>query len=304
MPPTDDSEALYPPFLAAPPEPLSLPAYFLAFVRNPLGATPAIIYRDTIFQYRGRLTYVTDPQLVKRILLDEFNDFPKTIVERYVFTRLLGKGILTSHGAEWRWQRQAAAPLFRHAEIERYAPVMTEAAERAIAAWRRLPAGGERLVDQDTTRAAFSVIAETMLHSNDPAVTAALERANRDYMLPLSWPGVYGVLGLPEWLPYPAQIRAPRRRARHARPPSEISCASGARNPTLAVDLMTRLLTRQRPRTAARPMARRADRRQSADVPAGRSRDVGQVAGLDALSRRAVPAMGGAHARARSRGCR
>ena len=78
---------------------------------------PAIVYREPIFQYRGRLTYVTDPQLVKRILLDELNDFPKTIVERYVFTRLLGKGILTSHGAEWRWQRQAAAPLFRHAEI-------------------------------------------------------------------------------------------------------------------------------------------------------------------------------------------
>ena len=203
MPPTDDSEPLYPPFLAPPPEPLSLPGYFSAFVRNPLGATPAVVYREPIFQYRGRITYVTDPPLIKRILLDKFSDFPKTIIERYVFTRLLGKGILTSHGAEWRWQRQAAAPLFRHAEIQRYAPMMTEAAERVVTEWRRLPPGTLRLVDQDTTRAAFSVITETMLHSSDPAVTAALERANRDYLLPLSWPGVYGVLGLPEWLPYP-----------------------------------------------------------------------------------------------------
>ncbi len=248
MPPTDNSEALYPPFLAAPPEPLSLPAYFVNFVRNPLGAMPAIVYREPIFQYRGRLTYVTDPQLVKRILLDEFSDFPKTIIERYVFTRLLGKGILTAHGAEWRWQRQAAAPLFRHAEIQRYAPTMTEAAERAIANWRRLPPGAVRLVDQDTTRAAFSVIAETMLHSNDPAVTAALERANRDYLLPLSWPGVYGVLGLPEWLPYPR--RAARRAAERDMRQSVGSLVKERRAQSDArTDLMTRLLAAKDPET-------------------------------------------------------
>jgi cytochrome P450 len=246
MPPTDDSEPLYPPFLAAPPEPLSLPAYFVNFVRNPLGAMPAVVYREPIFQYRGRLTYVTDPQLVKRILLDEFNDFPKTIIERYVFTKLLGKGILTAHGAEWRWQRQAAAPLFRHAEIQRYAPIMTDAAERAIADWRRLPPGSQRLVDQDTTRAAFSVIAETMLHSNDPAVTAALERANRDYMLPLSWPGVYGVLGLPEWLPYPR--RAARRAAERDMRASVGNLVRERRAQSdVRVDLMTRLLTAKDP---------------------------------------------------------
>lgn len=244
----EDSEPLYPPFLAPPPEPLSLPGYFLAFVRNPLGATPAVVYREPIFQYRGRITYVTDPPLIKRILLDEFSDFPKTIVERYVFTRLLGKGILTAHGAEWRWQRQAAAPLFRHAEIQRYAPVMTEAAERVVTEWRRLPPGTLRLVDQDTTRAAFSVITETMLHSNDPAVTAALERANRDYLLPLSWPGVYGVLGLPEWLPYPrrgARSDAERdMRASVGNLVSERRAQADSR-----IDLMTRLLTAKDPET-------------------------------------------------------
>jgi cytochrome P450 len=243
-----EAEALYPPFLEPPPEPLSLPGYFLNFVRNPLGAMPAVVYREPIFQYRGRLTYVTDPPLIKRILLDEFADFPKTIVERYVFTALLGKGILTAHGAEWRWQRQAAAPLFRHAEIQHYAPIMTQAAERAIADWRQLADGSQRLVDQDTTRAAFSVIAETMLHSNDPAVTAALERANRDYLLPLSWPGVYGVLGLPEWLPYPR--RAARRAAERDMRESVGSLVKERRAQSDArTDLMTRLLAAKDPET-------------------------------------------------------
>jgi len=241
-------ELLYPPFLKPPAEPLSLPAYFLAFVRNPLGATPAIVYREPIFQYRGRLTYVTDPPLIKRILLDEFSEFPKTIVERYVFKRLLGKGILTAHGADWRWQRQATAPLFRPTEVRHYAPIMTAAAERTIAAWSLLPVGTRRLVDQDTTRAAFTVIAETMLHSQDAGVTAALERANRDYLLPLSWPGVYGVLGLPGWLPYPRKT-ARRNAERHMRSAVGNLVRQRRAGDDARVDLLTRLLNAKDPET-------------------------------------------------------
>lgn len=239
---------LYPPFLEPPQKPLGLLAYFLTFVRNPLGATPAVIYREPIFQYRGRITYVADPALIKRILLDDFSEFPKTIVERYVFTKLLGKGILTSHGAEWRWQRQAAAPLFRPTEIQRYAPIMTATAERVIEDWRRLPAGMQRLVDQDTTRAAFNVIAESMLHSNDPAVTAALECANRDYLLPLSWPGVYGVLGLPQWLPYPRKS-ARSNAEEHMRQAVGKLVRERRKWADTRVDLMTQLLDAKDPET-------------------------------------------------------
>ncbi len=252
MPPMDQSTgnaaAIYPPFLEPPVEPLSLPGYFLAFVRNPLGATPAIIYREWTYQYRGRITYVADPAIIKRVLLEDFSSFPKTIIERYVFSKLLGKGILTSHGAEWRWQRQAAAPLFRPAEIQRYAPIMTAAAEHAIASWRQLPPASRRDVARDTTSAAFSVIADTMLHSRDPAVTAALERAHRDYLLPLSWPGVYGALGLPGWLPFPR--KAARRRAEIDMRQSVGNLVRERRSGSdTRDDLMTRLLSAKDPET-------------------------------------------------------
>ena len=63
MPPTDNSEPLYPPFLAPPPEPLSLPGYFVASCAIRSAPLPAVVYREPIFQYRGRITYVTDPPL-------------------------------------------------------------------------------------------------------------------------------------------------------------------------------------------------------------------------------------------------
>ena len=252
MPQAEESvrkgERIYPPFLTPPAEPLSLPGYFLAFVRNPLGATPAIIYREWTYTYRNRITYVADPARIKRILLDDFTEFPKTIIERYVLSKLLGKGILTAHGPEWRWQRQAAAPLFRPAEIQRYAPVMTAAAEAAIEDWRQLPPGEVRYVDRDTTRATFGVIADTMLHSRDPAVTEALERAHRDYLLPLSWPGVYGALGLPGWLPFPR--KSARRRAETDMRQSVGNLVRRRRaGADDRDDLMTRLLNAKDPET-------------------------------------------------------
>jgi cytochrome P450 len=239
-------EPLYPPFPSPPPQPLGPLSYFLNFVRNPLSVMPAVVYREPIFQYRGRITYVTDPPLIKRILLDEFADFPKTPVERYVFSGLLGSGLLTTHGSEWRWQRQAAAPIFRHAEILRYGPVMSAAAEGVVAKWRAQVPGAVRRVDDDTTRAAFSVIAETMLHSDDPAVTAALERSNSDYLLPMSWPAVYGMLGLPQRLPYPR--RGVRRDAERDMRASVGNLVRERRRQTATrVDLMTRLLAARDP---------------------------------------------------------
>ena len=49
---------------------------------------------------------------------------------------LLGNGMLVSGGAEWKWQRQTTAPVFRHGEVMRYMPAMNAAAEETIGRWR------------------------------------------------------------------------------------------------------------------------------------------------------------------------
>src|SRR5689334_1597359 len=161
------SDALYPPTVAAPPAPLSLVQYVRTFLGNPLRVMPEPVYHEPIVQYGNRLTWVTDPALVKRILLDDREDFPKTHVEGRVLGGLLGNGILIAADRDWRWQRQTAAPIFRHADILQYAPVMAAAAEGLVAEWRKSPPGVVHQVDDDMTRVTFRVIAETMLKGGD-----------------------------------------------------------------------------------------------------------------------------------------
>lgn len=198
---------LYPPTVVPPSAPLSLLRYVLTFIGNPLRVMPRAVYHEPIVQYGSRLAWVTDPQLVKRVLLDDRESFPKTHVEGRVLGGLLGKGILISEDRDWRWQRQTAAPIFRHADILQYAPTMVAAAESLVAEWRAAPPGTVHPIDDDMTRVTYRVIADTMLQGGQAADTDGLERSNQAYMGPLVWPLLYAVFHLPRWLPYPGRSR-------------------------------------------------------------------------------------------------
>ncbi len=130
LPPTT-GPPLYPPTVHGPKTALPLWRFLPTFIRNPLKAIPEPVYHEPIYlpsTMRGRMAWVTDPELVEQILLDDHEDFPKTLIEKRVFERIIGDGILTSEGMTWRWQRHAVAPLFRHGEILASVPAMADAA--------------------------------------------------------------------------------------------------------------------------------------------------------------------------------
>ena len=103
------------PRIAPPANPLGRLAFISTFVRNPLEAIPQVVYEQDIVPMPGggaRGAWITSPALVKTVLLDERDRYRKLSQIR-LLGPLLGKGLLTSEGADWRWQRQAAAPMFR-----------------------------------------------------------------------------------------------------------------------------------------------------------------------------------------------
>jgi cytochrome P450 len=245
--------ALYPPTVPPRRGPLSLPRFLFTFVQNPLRVLPEAVYREPIYRYRDRVTWVTDPGLIKTVLLDARDSFPKTPLERRVLGPLLGKGILISDGADWRWQRQTAAPLFRHVDVLQYVPAMVAAADAAIGEWRHSVPGTMHRIDQDMSRATFRVISDTMLPGGDTYVGPALERSNTDYLLPISWPIAYAILGMPPWMPYPGRggMRRAEQRMRLA-----VGDLVRARREAASQgdDLFARLLRAKDPETG-RPMA-------------------------------------------------
>ena len=242
---------LYPPRVIPPPRPLSLPKFLISFIRNPLRVLPEAVYHEPVFQYRAgpnTITWVTAPDLVKAVLLDRREEFPKTPIERRVLGPLFGNGILTSDGADWRWQRQTVSPLFRHGELLQFVPCVVATAETVVAEWRGSKPGTPQRIDRAMADATFRVISETVLPGGDLYVRAAVERANSDYLLPISWAIAYAILGLPTWLPHPGK-RAMRRSERALRSSLAEMVRARRATPCNRHDLFARLLRAANPET-------------------------------------------------------
>src|SRR5690242_3066852 len=127
-------QRLVPPRVTPPEAPLGRLAFMAAFVRNPLETLPRAVYEADAVRYRDRV-WITAPSLVRKVLLDERERYRKLSSIR-LLGPLLGRGILTSEGAEWKWQRQAAAPIFRQRDLLRLVPAFVSATERLVARWR------------------------------------------------------------------------------------------------------------------------------------------------------------------------
>merc|ERR1712147_94982 len=100
-----------------------------------------------------------DPGAIRRILLEELDNYPKSQVTKNLLRPAIGESLFIAEGAHWRWQRRAAAPVFSHRNVMNLAPVMTAAAERCAA---RVAAAGPRAVDMaaEMVRTTFDVIAD------------------------------------------------------------------------------------------------------------------------------------------------
>ena len=201
---------LYPPTVKPPGGPLSLTAFILRFVRNPISSLPRQVYEQPVYRLQREpplAVWITGPDLIETILLREADRFPKAPLEQQIFGPALGRGILTSEGDAWRWQRKVAAPAFRYSELLAYVPAMARAGEAQLDRWRSLAPGSIARIDADMTDTTFDVITHTILAGCDAGEGAAIKDAGLRFLEPISWSIAYAMLRLPSWVWHPGKRR-------------------------------------------------------------------------------------------------
>ncbi|MCR9115304.1 MAG: cytochrome P450, partial [Rhodobacteraceae bacterium] len=111
--------------------------------RNVLGIIPEIATRQPMVSGRTakRWHMVMDPGAIRRILLEELDNYPKSLVTKNLLKPAIGESLFIAEGAHWRWQRRTAAPVFSHRNVMNLAPTMTAAAERSA---ERIAKAGDR----------------------------------------------------------------------------------------------------------------------------------------------------------------
>ncbi|MEL6662060.1 MAG: cytochrome P450, partial [Pseudomonadota bacterium] len=111
-----------------PPRPRSLPAV-AALVRTMLqgdgdllSLLPAYAYTSPvrfIGYSRRQILIVNDPALVRQVMVEEAERFPKSDLMVGALAPLVGDSLFVSHGARWRRQRQMIDPAFSQLRVDR-----------------------------------------------------------------------------------------------------------------------------------------------------------------------------------------
>ncbi len=123
-------------------------------------------YGDVVrmrFLYQ-RVYFLYHPNDIEEVLSTNAKNFIKARTLRTpFFQRLVGNGLLTSEGEDWRRQRRLAQPAFHRQRISGYGDVMVEYTERLMAHWR---SGEVRDIYRDMMRLTLEIAAKTLFNAD------------------------------------------------------------------------------------------------------------------------------------------
>jgi cytochrome P450 len=199
--------AFVPPTVAPPERVLGMLSSWRAVRRNVLSVLPAITFRQPILTGTtgpARWHMVQGPEGMRRIFLDNVDNYPKSIVMIRMLRPAVGDSLFTSEGAQWRWQRRAIAPVFTARNVRELAPMMTRTAERASD--RLEGAAGPVELVREMLSATFDVICEVALSGRDHFDADAYGAAITRYFLTVGRASLLDFLELPPWVPRPGEV--------------------------------------------------------------------------------------------------
>ncbi|SEL93190.1 Cytochrome P450 [Roseovarius azorensis] len=234
-------------------EPMGVLASLRAARRNVLSIIPAIATRQPMVSGRTgkRWHMVMDPGAIRRMLLENLDNYPKSIVTKNLLRPAIGDSLFVAEGAHWRWQRRTAAPVFSHRNVMNLGPVMSAAAERSCA---RVAYAGPRAVDMaaDMVRTTFDVIADVTFSGDGMFDADAVHRGIDAYISEAGKISLFDILGFPDWVPRPGRLMSGGAVNEMKRVADAAVEARRARGPEGVPDLLDLLLEGEDPETRRR----------------------------------------------------
>lgn len=154
-----------PPKPPARPEKVSLWRYMKLFRRDILSAQPAKLYRAWMAEFRTpffRSYLINDPALLRIVLKDRPDDFPKSDRIGAGLRPLLGDSVFLTNGAQWKRQRRIIDPAFEGGRLRDTFPGILAAGEAAVQRLRDQADDIPHEIEAITSHVAADVIFRTL----------------------------------------------------------------------------------------------------------------------------------------------
>lgn len=171
------------------------------FRRDLLSALPERFYRAWMAEYRNPLIHsfvCNDPGLVKLILQERPDDFPKSDRLREGLAPLLGESIFVTNGEQWKHQRRIIDPAFEGGRLRETFPAIWSAADATLT---RLTEG-EMDIEPEASHAAADVIFRALFSLPiEHEIASRVFRAFRAHQDAQPIVNLAALVPLPRWLP-------------------------------------------------------------------------------------------------------
>ena len=197
----------YPPRLE---KPRSMLSTILTLRRNPLEIwgkadfeRPFSIGRSVL----GLRAAAHDPAAVRRVLLDNADNYRKDELQLRILSPGLGNGLLTADGEAWRLQRRSLAPLFSPRQVAEFAVAMQRVAEAAVERIARRRNGAVVDVAEAMGRLTLEVLEQTLFSQGLGRTPSAFQKMVTSYFDSIGRLDPLDLLGAPSFLPRLGRLR-------------------------------------------------------------------------------------------------
>ncbi|MFQ3183714.1 MAG: cytochrome P450 [Alteromonas macleodii] len=194
---------MIPPKPPSRPENVSLWRYLKLFRQDILSAQPSKLYRAWMAEFRTlffRSYLVNDPALVKRVLKERPDDFPKSDRVSAGLRPLLGNSVFLTNGEIWKRQRRIIDPAFEGGRLRDSYGAMYAAGEAAVL--RMAANTGVLDVEPKMSHVAADVIFRTLfsIPIEDQTAMAVFEKF-RDHQRTQPILNLRAFISGPRWMP-------------------------------------------------------------------------------------------------------
>lgn len=143
--------------------------------RSWIEAVPRAAYGARVWRQAGvvPMLLVNDPDAIRRVLMDNLDNWPKAELQRRFASMVLGEGLLLSEGTVWKSHRRLMAPAFDPRAVAALAPMMAEVASKAAGAWREGPIN----ILAEVSRLTLRIISKAMFSNDSDALMALIAEA-------------------------------------------------------------------------------------------------------------------------------
>jgi cytochrome P450 len=185
---------------------------FKAFKKVRLMQRDAIEFFMSLFREHGDMVHFSltgenfyalqDPILIRYVLQENNSNYTKSIFYKEL-AKLVGNGLLTSEGAEWKKNRRIAQPAFKKSAVESFSKLFFEETDAVVKEWKE-----KKQVDisKEMMRITFRIVGKALFGANVDAEAKIIDQSLEIAMIGLM-DRMQSIIKIPYFLPTPQNIR-------------------------------------------------------------------------------------------------